>query len=732
MSSSSSQHLHISAKKRVQHYDRASTAGKWIKRKSSDSSSRTAKKLKKTLTNRKHKSKKCILRAARTIQRAWARFLPRLHAARTIQGAWQRKVFYEFAKLKRTMPNVDCAFCGENMRDRRDVGIVLYASSESSKHHLTCVGTRNSPTCFTCMWKWLKRNSRCPHCREDIGVLSWWDDAYPDYINGRLKLRHRAGTFIDRRVPMPPTDGDAEMAMHLAGIDSDSDYSSSDDEPEPNQMANSWYVEEAGQVDRDDPADIVEINAQDARGQADVAELSANLVQDAREQADVAELSAQVIGRPIQVPVIAEMTRGERRRQINESISAIIRSEPEDTRTLATLALERSSLTVPRLPRRNFRPEYLAPALHLYRSNEPVDGHVYYYRGEREQIMRGDIVSFHDEMPTSPQVVECARRHLRGVVVRVGYDLTVFVLPHYGWFVIPFPSLNLEERATGDMWEQFLPIGNAQPSISEITFRNSVVSVALQWLGQHTRLCESRVEHERRLNNERHYYNDLPHVLERYKEFEDSSRVSHMNVISTDLLFEVCNLRNDCSVHETRHIISVFNSFDHRWLILDNCRLAIVTMFFKNNHFRTLLLNTVILNGGYHCSLANEWFALIAVAIIHRMFVHNNILFSTPFNIMCARRLVEAPEASYDELTLKQWMCVVHSVVNERGLETCIRRLTGWHAHPPLLRITDYDLVRYIMTIDSGPILERLRQMDVNSQSEFATLREWVRAGYFV
>ena len=51
MSSSSSQPLHISAKKRVQHYDRASTAGKWIKRKSSDSSSRTAKKLKKTLTN---------------------------------------------------------------------------------------------------------------------------------------------------------------------------------------------------------------------------------------------------------------------------------------------------------------------------------------------------------------------------------------------------------------------------------------------------------------------------------------------------------------------------------------------------------------------------------------------------------------------------------------------------------------------------------------------------------
>ena len=738
MPSSPPQHSHISAKKRVQHYDRASTAGKWIQRKKSKkcvgntpasnkkpatdrhaSSTRTPRgKKPATPTLKQWSAERRQARreqaAVGTIQGAWARFLPRLRAARVIQGAWQRAVFREFATLQRTMPTVDCTFCGDKMCDRRDVGIVLYGSSPSSRHHLTCVGMRDNPTCFICMLKWLTQDSRCPHCRENIGVLSCWDDAYPEYTNGgtRLKLRHRVGTFIDTCVPMPPTDGDAAMARHLAGDSSTDDDSSSGEEDsfQPNQMANSWYVE------------------------------------DTPHEHDGTTYEQTVFGtdqvdnvQPIQIPVVAEMRRGEHHESTSRATISYEGAE-EDNRTLASLVRERAARSTPRLPRRTFRPEYLAPTLQLYRGNQPSDTAVFYHRGGRESVLPGDVVSFFagDVVSSSgvllagPQIVECARRNLRGVVVHGGYDPTVFILPHYGWFVIPLIDLNFEERADGDVWEQFRPIGHAHPPISEITFRNSVLTVALQWLAQHTRLCDSRVEHERRLRDEKHYWNDLAHVLRSYDEFEHLSHGANMTVISADLLFDVRNLQDQCSEYETRHAITLLNSFDAQWLILDNCRLAIATLFFKSDHFRTLLLNTIVLHGGYHCSRTHERFALMSIAIINRMFVHNRIQFATPFQETCARRLIEAPDASYDELTPKQWMCVVRSIMEERQLETCLRRLSGWRAHAPLLRISDYDLTRNIMTIDSGPMLERLRQMDVSGQSEFATVREWVRAGYFV
>ena len=697
---------------------RIKSCGVWIKRKNQNGCMRSAKKSKKWSMEREQAHREET--AAKNIQYAWSLFLPRLRAARTIQGAWQRKVFREFATLQQTMPNVECAFCGEYMRDPRDMCIQLYSSSPSSKHHLTCVGTRNSPACFTCMLKWLRRDSRCPHCRENIGVISYVDDVYPEYIYGgkRLKLRYRVGTFIDRRTPMPSTDGDEEMAMHLAGI-SDTDDSSSDEdspfnedspfdnEPEPNHVVNLWSEEWS---------------------------------EEENEQADVVEL-AQVRGQPIQVPVVAQMTREERVRQLDESVRVIVSSDqyegatPEEevsNRSLASLVRERSALPAPRLPRRHFRPEYLALPLQLYRSNQPTDRDVFYHRGDQERVLPGDVVSFFGVMPAGPQVVECAQRNLRGVVVRVGYDPTVFILPHYGWFVVPLIDLNFEERAEGDVWEQFRPIGHAHPPISEITFRNSVLSVALQWLAQHTRLCESRVQHERRLRDQKYYWNDLAHVLRSYEEFEQHSRDANMHVISADVLFTVRNLQDNCSEYETRHAITLLNTFDAQWLILDNCRLAIATLFFKSEHFRTLLLNTVVLYGGYHCSRTHERFALIAIATIYRMFVHNRIQFSTPFQETCARHLLETPDSSYDELTLKQWMCVVHSIMEERQLETCLRRLSGWRAHAPLLRICDYDLARNFLTIDSGPMLERLRLMDASGQAEFATVREWVRAGYFV
>lgn len=554
------------------------------------------------------------------------------------------------------------------------------------------------------MLRWLKRDSRCPHCRENIGVLSCWGDAYPEYTNGgtRLKLRHRVGTFIDRHVPMPPTDDDAAMAMHLAGIESDdeSDDDSSSDE--------TILIDET-----------IPLQVEMVRG--GVVEPHIPLVMNEPYEPNVVEMVREGVGEP---------SLGRENYEGAE----------EDPPTLASLARERSALSTPRLPRRQFRPEQLAPALHLYRSNDPVDTAVFYHRGGRERMLPGDVVSFFagdvvlssGVLPAGPQVVECARRNLRGVVVRVGYDPTVFILPHYGWFVVPLVDLNFEERAEGAVWEQFLPIGHAHPPISEITFRSSVLTVALQWLAQHTRLCESRVEHERRLRDQKHYWNDLAHVLRTYEEFEDYAREANMHVISADVLFTVRNLRDNCSEYETRHAIASLNSFDAQWLILDNCRLAIATLFFKSDHFRTLLLNTIVLYGGYRCSPVHERFALIAIAVINRMFVHNRIQFSTPFQETCARHLLETPDASYDELTPKQWMCVVRSILDERQLETCLRRLSGWRAHAPLLRICDYDLARNFLTIDSGPMLERLRLMDTSGQAEFATVREWVRAGYFV
>ena len=180
-----------------------------------------------------------------------------------------------------------------------------------------------------------------------------------------------------------------------------------------------------------------------------------------------------------------------------------------------------------------------------------------------------------------------------GVVVRTGYTPLVYILPYYGWFTVPICHLKLYERAQNDDWTQFQPAGYNYPDINFFngTFRNSVLTIALEWLAKHTKRTEQRIEHNERLQTAKYYYNQPnDHALRAYKAIEDLSESNNVFSQASELLFETCALEHGGNEYAVQRIVSLMIKIDSKWLALDECRVAVLMLFFKSVHFRTFLL----------------------------------------------------------------------------------------------------------------------------------------------